>query len=124
MRAVSAPFGRHSDAEWRFLNEHVVRRNADGSLRVHYDPALAVAFRTQPLDQDLELWIIYDAIRGPTLVLRGERSDVLTRQTARAMSERGPAAKVVEVATVGHSPTLIHDEQIEVVCEFLLGLKC
>ncbi len=122
IRIVSAPFGRHSDAEWRFLTEHVVRRNADGSLRMHYDPALAVAFSSQPLDQDLELWNIYDVIRCPTLVLRGELSDALTRQTARAMSERGPAAKVVEIANVGHAPTLIHEEQIEVLCEFLLGL--
>jgi pimeloyl-ACP methyl ester carboxylesterase len=33
LRTVSAPFGSHSDAEWRFLTEHVVRKNPDGSLR-------------------------------------------------------------------------------------------
>jgi pimeloyl-ACP methyl ester carboxylesterase len=40
VRAINAPFGPHSDAEWRFLTEVVVRRNADGSLRMHYDPNL------------------------------------------------------------------------------------
>ena len=108
MRAVNAPFGPHSDAEWRFLTEHVVRKNPDGSLRMHYDPALAVPFTAQPLDKDVELWSFYDSIRCPTLVLRGEQSDLLTRETAQAMSERGPKAKVVEIADVGHAPTLIH----------------
>jgi pimeloyl-ACP methyl ester carboxylesterase len=121
VRTVSAPFGPHTDAEWRFLTEHVVRKNPDGSLRMHYDPALAQVFNAQPVESDVELWILYDAVRCPTLVLRGERSDILTRETARAMTERGPKARVVEIAGVGHAPTLIHEHQIRVVADFLLG---
>jgi pimeloyl-ACP methyl ester carboxylesterase len=120
LRAVHAPFGPHSDAEWRFLTEHVVRKSPDGSLRLHYDPALAAAFGARSY-QDRELWGIYDGISCPTLVLRGERSDLLTRETARQMSGRGPRAKVVEIAGVGHAPTLIRPEQIRVVADFLLG---
>jgi pimeloyl-ACP methyl ester carboxylesterase len=120
VRAVAATFGAHSDAEWRFLTEHVVRRKPDGSLRMHYDPALALAFTAQLLGKDIDLWSVYDAIRCPTLVLHGEQSDVLTPETARAMTERGPKARVVDFANVGHAPTLIHDDQIRVVKEFLL----
>jgi pimeloyl-ACP methyl ester carboxylesterase len=120
VRTVSAPFGPHSDAEWRFLTEHVVRRNPDGTLRMHYDPALAVPFNAEQPHKDIDLWKLYDAIRCPTLVLRGESSDLLTRETAQAMSERGPRAKLVEVPGVGHAPTLIHADQIAIVREFLL----
>jgi pimeloyl-ACP methyl ester carboxylesterase len=119
VRTVSAPFGPHSDAEWRFLTEHVVRRIPDGGLRMHYDPAVAVAVRASV--NAVELWSFYDAIRCPTMILRGEQSDLLTRETAQAMSERGPRAKVVEMANVGHAPTLIHEDQIAVVTDFLLG---
>ena len=42
VRQVSASFGPHTDAEWRFLTEHVVRRQPDGTYRMHYDPAIAV----------------------------------------------------------------------------------
>lgn len=121
VRTVSAPFGPHSDAEWRFLTEHVVRKNPDGSLRMHYDPAVAVPFNAAPAEKDVELWSVYDNIRCPTMVLRGEQSDLLTRETAKEMSERGPNAKVVEIAGVGHAPTLIHHEQIRVVRDFFLG---
>jgi pimeloyl-ACP methyl ester carboxylesterase len=121
VRSVSAPFGPHSDAEWRFLTEHVVRENPDGTLRMHYDPAIAVPFNAEMPHKDVELWKAYDAIRCPTLVLRGERSDLLTRETASKMTERGPRAKVVEIAGVGHAPTLLHGDQIAIVREFLLG---
>jgi pimeloyl-ACP methyl ester carboxylesterase len=121
VRAVSAPFGPHTDAEWRFLTEHVVRRQPDGALRMHYDPALAVPFNTEQPHQDIDLWKLYDAIQCPTLVLRGESSDLLTRETARAMSERGPRAKLVEISGVGHAPTLIHGDQIALVRDFLRG---
>jgi pimeloyl-ACP methyl ester carboxylesterase len=121
VRAVSAPFGPHTDAEWRFLTEHVVRRNADGSFRMHYDPALAVPMAASQPAVDVELWNVYDDVRCPTLVVRGEHSDLLARDTAREMSRRGPRARVVEIAGVGHAPTLIHEDQIALVRDFLLG---
>jgi pimeloyl-ACP methyl ester carboxylesterase len=121
VRAVSAPFGSHTDAEWRFLTEHVVRRNPDGSLRMHYDPAIAVPFSAEPATADLELWKLYDDIRCPTLVLRGEHSDMVARDTIAQMAARGPRAKAVEIPGVGHAPTLIHADQIAIVRDFLLG---
>ena len=121
VRAVSAPFGPHSDAEWRFLTEHVVRRNPDGTLRMHYDPAIAVPFNAQVPHTDIALWPFYDAIRCATLVLRGELSDLLRRDTAAQMAARGPRAKVVEIPGVGHAPTLIHADQIAIVRDFLLA---
>lgn len=121
VRSISTTFGPHTDAEWRFLAEHVVRRNPDGSLRMHYDPAIAVPFNAELPHKDVELWRSYDPIRCPTLVLRGERSDLLTRDVARQMTSRGPRAKVVELPGVGHAPTLLHDDQITIVREFLTG---
>ena len=121
VRAINAPFGPHSDAEWRFLTEIVMRRNGDGSFRFHYDPRLAEPFRKLMPEKDLELWPLWDAIRCPTLVLRGAQSDLLTKETAAQMAERGPKAKVVELAGVGHAPTLLHADQIKVVRDFLLS---
>ena len=120
VRAVSAPFGPHTDAEWRFLTEVVMRKNADGSLRLHYDPKIAEPFRATMPEKDLELWPLWDAIRCPTLVLRGALSDLLTRETCEKMAGRGPKAKVVEIAGVGHAPTLMHEDQIRIVQEFLV----
>jgi pimeloyl-ACP methyl ester carboxylesterase len=120
VRAVSAPFGRHSDEQWRFLTETWLRRNDDGSYRASYDPAIAEPFRATMPEKDMELWPIYDAIRCPTLVLRGAQSDLLSPDTARQMASRGPKARVVEIPEVGHAPTLMQPEQIAIVRDFLV----
>ena len=120
VRAIAAPFGPHSDAQWRRLTETWVRREADGGWRAHYDPRIAEPFRAAMPEQDLDLWPLYDAVRCPTLVLRGALSDLLSHETARDMARRGPRAKVVEIAGVGHAPTLLHADQIAIVRDFLL----
>jgi pimeloyl-ACP methyl ester carboxylesterase len=120
MRTISAPFGPHSDAQWRFLAENWVRRNADGTWQPHYDPQIGDAFRASLPEKDMDLWHFYDAVRCPTLVLRGAQSDLLARSTAEQMRRRGPKAKLVEIFGVGHAPTLLNAEQIGIVREFLL----
>lgn len=121
VRTVSAPFGPHTDAEWRFLTEVVVRRTADGTWRMHYDPRIAEPFRQQITDKDIEVWPLWDAVRCPTLVIRGAESDLLSRETAEQMTQRGPKAKLVELPGIGHAPTLLHADQIALVRDFLLG---
>lgn len=119
VRFVSAPFGPHTDAEWRFLTEHVVRPAPDGTLRMHYDPAIAVAFGAQQPAQDVDLWPVWNAVRCPTLAVRGALSDLLSRATVERMRTSGPRAEVVEIDGVGHAPTLMKPEQIAPVRAFL-----
>ena len=120
VRAISAPFGPHSDAQWRFLAENWVRKGDDGAWRPHYDPRIAEPFRANMPAGDLEMWSAYDEIRCPTLVLRGALSDLLAKNTVNEMSRRGPKARVVEIQGVGHAPSLLHADQIKLVREFLL----
>ncbi len=121
VRAVAAPFGPHTDEEWRFLTEVVVRENADGGYRFHYDPKIAEPFRRDMPEGDMELWPVWDAIRCPTLVIRGAQSDLLSKATAEQMTQRGPKAKLVELPGIGHAPTLLHGDQVSLVREFLLS---
>jgi pimeloyl-ACP methyl ester carboxylesterase len=69
---------------------------------------------------DMMLWPLYEAVRCPTLVLRGAHSDLLSRDTAAEMARRGPKARVVEIPGVGHAPSLLHADQIAIVRDFLL----
>lgn len=120
VRSVSAPFGPHTDAEWRFLTEVVVRSDGDGFV-AHYDPAIAVPYNASLPHRDVVMWPVYDLIRAETLVTRGALSDLLTRETAEEMTRRGPRARLIEFAGVGHAPTFLHDDQIDVVEAFLGG---
>jgi len=117
IRTISAPFGPLTDAQWRHLVETTARRNEDGRWATNYDPAIAQAFNKPPAD--VVLWPFWDQVRSPTLLLRGKQSDLLLSETAREMTTRGPKARLVEFAGIGHAPMLMEQSQIAVVREFL-----
>ena len=118
LRLVSAPFGALTDANWRALTASSVRPRADGHFEMRYDPAIAQSLRLAA-STDLDLWPIYDRLSCPTLLVRGERSDLLAAQTARAMAGRGPRPHIVEVPGVGHAPMFMDEAQIAIVSDFL-----
>jgi pimeloyl-ACP methyl ester carboxylesterase len=119
IRDVSAPFGPLTDPQWHHLAEHSVGRTPSGSWRLNYDPGIAQTFKDLP-QTDISLWPVWDRITCPVLVLRGSASDLLSIDTADAMTRRGPKARVVEFPGVGHAPALMAAEQLAAVREFLL----
>jgi pimeloyl-ACP methyl ester carboxylesterase len=127
MWAVSTSFGPHTPEEWLALSRPMVRPAPEdpSRLALHYDPAIAVPFRSLTREAAAQgealLWQLYDHIRARTLLLRGASSDLLSPQTARAMTERGPRAQLVEFAGVGHAPTLLAQDQRDAVANFLLA---
>jgi pimeloyl-ACP methyl ester carboxylesterase len=117
LRFVYAPFGQLSDAEWRKMAETSMRRRDNGKISSHYDPAVMRVFAEQytPLD----MWDLYESITCPTLVLRGETSDLLLAETAQAMTARGPKARLVTIPGCGHAPYLNDAAQLRVLSDFL-----
>jgi pimeloyl-ACP methyl ester carboxylesterase len=124
MLAISQSFGPHSREQWLALTQPMLRADGDG-FKPHYDPDIAVPFKAVTPEivaaGEAAMWQAYDALRCPTLLIRGAQSDLLSRETALAMTQRGPKARLHEVAGVGHAPTLIAPDQVAAVREFLLS---
>ena len=124
MASISIGFGPHSEAQWMALSRPMLRHDGD-SWHLHYDPKIAVPFGNLTpaiaTAGEQALWAAYDALRGPVLLLRGALSDLLSKPTAQAMTERGPHAQLREIAGVGHAPMLVQPDQVEIVKEFLLA---
>lgn len=124
--SISSSFGPHSEAQWLELCRHMVKPLPQGQsgVALHYDPAIAIPVRnlTQETASQGEaaLWQIYDGITAQTLLLRGMESDLLSPATALQMTVRGPKARLVEFAGVGHAPTLIADDQVQAITAFLM----
>ncbi|NDE89840.1 MAG: alpha/beta hydrolase [Alphaproteobacteria bacterium] len=116
-RAIYADFNIKSDKAWRFFAEKTVRAKPEGGFTLHYDPRIAKAFAD--VKEDVNVWPLYDAVTCPTLLLRGAKSDVLSKEIAQEMTQRGPKAKLVTFADCGHVPALMDDEQIKTVSDFL-----
>jgi pimeloyl-ACP methyl ester carboxylesterase len=121
VRQVSAPFGKLSDAKWRHLTVYCVHQEADGQWAMVYDPGIAEPFRAAFMLPNVDLWPVYEAIRCPTMVIRGAQSDLLDRAVWQGMAARGPKASLAEIPEVGHAPTLLDGAQIAVVRDFLLA---
>ncbi len=124
MWAISTSFGPHTPQQWLALSAPMVKPHPAGGVTLHYDPDIAVPFRAitpeAAAQGEAALWQAYDNIRAQTLLLRGAQSDLLHRDTAMAMTQRGPKAQLVEFPGVGHAPTLIAQDQVDVVTSFLL----
>ncbi len=122
LATIAAGFGTHTREQWLELSRPMFVPEG-GGWRLHYDPAISLAFSMVAPEAaaagEAMLWSLYDAIQAPTLVLRGAESDILGHNVARAMTARGPRAKLVEFPGVGHAPTLVQPEQIAAVEVFL-----
>jgi len=125
IRTIAAPFGPHSDEQWHKLAGDVLREQKDGQWIRHYDPALALAFSSfteeNAAQSEAALWAIYDAIQCPVLLVRGNESDLLSRETADLMTQRGPRAALTELAGIGHAPTFMQPEQIALARDFFIA---
>ena len=122
--SISQGFGPHTREQWLALTRPQLKPDGDGFIG-HYDPRIALPFNavTPELAAAGEalLWQRYDAVRCPTMLIRGAQSDLLSHETAMAMTQRGPKAKLVELDGVGHAPTLVADHQVAIVKDFLLA---
>ena len=123
--SISRGFGPHTREQWLALSRHQIRQESEGRWTQHYDPSIAVPFRstsaTQWSQAEQILWSAYDSLTQQVLLLRGAESDLLSESTAKAMTQRGPRARLVEFAQVGHAPMLVQPEQRRAVVDFLLS---
>ena len=125
--ATSSSFGPHTPAQWLALTEPMVKpmEHCPAYLTLRYDPAIAVPFRSVTPESvaqgEAMLWQLYDNIKAATLLVRGAQSDLLALETAQLMTQRGPKARLLQFAGVGHAPTLVSDDQVQAVTSFLLG---
>jgi pimeloyl-ACP methyl ester carboxylesterase len=122
LRAIAPGFALGSDEQWRELAANSVRPQGDG-LVLHYDPAIGLPLRVLTAEAvaagEQLLWERYDAIAAPTLLVRGERSDLLSAEAAQQMQQRGPRPACVVVPGVGHAPMFFDAPQIAIVRDFL-----
>lgn len=94
--------------DWLGMAKRLYRLNSGGRIVLDYDMRIAEPFRVPGGEAGVDLWPSLAGFRGkPTLILRGERSDLLSDQTVKRMvDEIGDSATAVTVPRVGHTPVL------------------
>ena len=109
----------HRRADWERHARRLCREH-DGSVVFDYDMAIAEPFNQAGPTPDVDMWPLYRMLaQAPLLIVRGERSDLLSAETAEAMRKAAADAKVVTVPGVGHAPDLTEPEAAVAIDEFL-----
>ena len=116
-RKVCAEWGELSDETWMHLTLHSLRPQDGGGFAYHHDPAIGDALRAAGPMQDIEMWQWWRRIECRILVLRGAKSKILPAETAAEMKADG--AELIDYPGIGHTPSLMVDEQIAAVVAWL-----
>jgi pimeloyl-ACP methyl ester carboxylesterase len=106
-------------ADWLRMARRICR-DKGGEIVFDYDPAIAIPFTTTGATPRFDMWPLFIGLaQKPLLVIRGEKSDLLTAAAAEKMRDVAPNAKFAVVAGVGHAPELDEPEAIAAIQEFL-----
>ena len=111
-----------TDDDWRKMAWRAYREDEAGVPRLDIDPGIGRAIREAGAPGG-DLWPAFDALRDiPTLVLRGELSDILSADTLLRMQQRKPDLVSVTVSNRGHVPLLNEPECLTAIDRFIGGL--
>lgn len=108
-RINSAAFPHFTDADWNRFARRSFKPGPDGAPQIDYDPHISRSFSLHALRiASLVLWRGYKRIarQRPTLILRGQTSDILAQATVERMTRTCPTAMHATISGVGHAPTL------------------
>jgi pimeloyl-ACP methyl ester carboxylesterase len=97
--------------QWLVYAKRLCKLTPGGRVVFDYDMRIAEPFRQPGGEADFDLWTAFAGLKGiPTLVVRGELSDLLSPATVERMAAENPALESVTVPRVGHAPTLDEPE--------------
>jgi pimeloyl-ACP methyl ester carboxylesterase len=126
-RAIAAnqggAFPNYSQEDWLKM-AHRVCREEDGEIRFDYDMAIVLPFEVQGAAPKVDLWPLFKRLgEKPLLIVRGERSDLLSVDALEAMHRTVPGLVSVTVPGVGHAPMLDESEAVTAIDHFLGSLR-
>ena len=116
LRQLGSAYGYITDAQWRTLTEHSIRKTPNNTWRLKYDPAITDAFRN--IDGNIDLRTVWQQVHCQTLLIRGGDSDLLTKTVYQEMCDVNHVQGQI-FAGIGHAPLLMNSEQIQVIQNFL-----
>jgi len=115
-------FPDYSDCDWLVWARRVCRE-AEGAIRFDYDIRIAEPFALPPPEPAFDLWPAFETLDGlPSLLVRGEYSDVLEPETAAEMVRRVPTMELVTLPRIGHAPTLEEPEAAAAIDRLLQSI--
>lgn len=97
--------------QWLVYAKRLCKLTPGGRIMFDYDMRIAEPFKLPGGEAGVDLWPLFRSLNGvPSLIVRGELSDLLSVQTVDQMKAENPALESVTVPRAGHAPTLEEPE--------------
>jgi pimeloyl-ACP methyl ester carboxylesterase len=118
-RLFDAQFPKLTDADWREAAK-LTWNDRNGTLTLNYDPKLSRTLEAIDFDRPIPaLWAQFDAlVPMPLMIIRGERTDLLSKATVAEMRARRSKTDFVEVPDQGHPPALRGPDLVRRIAAF------
>jgi pimeloyl-ACP methyl ester carboxylesterase len=111
-------------AFWIAFAKRVFCEDGAGGFVLDYDPQIATSIAGAPGGPAPDLWPLFATLLAiPTLVIRGELSDILMTSTVREMQRRKADLVVATVRDVGHAPFMTEADAWPALRAFLSGTR-
>ena len=113
----------YSLEDWLAMTKRLYKLTQQGRVVPDYDKAIAEPLRLPGGEAGVDLWPALAALANvPTLIVRGETSDILSTATALEMQKRLQRATLVTIPQTGHAPTLDEPEAVAAIDDLLAQL--
>lgn len=105
-------YPRWDKAQWEVFARRLMRE-VEGGVQFDYDPRIADNIVKGADEASMDAWHLLGGLAEvPVTILRGERSDLFTREMADRMVSELPKAELVTIPDVGHAPSFDEAESL------------
>lgn len=119
LKASRHGFNHVPDSRWLEEARHQYLQGED-RVELFYDPALRQPFVESNIEQNPEMWALFDLLADkPVAVIRGESSDILSAETVSEMQQRRPDLLACTLKDRAHVPFLDEPEALQTIQAWL-----
>ncbi len=122
LQRVYGEFGIPNETLFDAFVNHSIMQDDEG-YRMAYDPKILDPLRAETEGftkfQDIDLSELWAAVQHPTLIFRGENSQLLSQENAESMVADRENAWLEVIPGCGHAPSLMEEHQIKKLVNWL-----
>ncbi|UUL83119.1 alpha/beta fold hydrolase [Sphingomonas qomolangmaensis] len=110
--------------QWLVMAKRLYKLTSGGRIVPDYDMKIAEPFRLPGNEAGPDMWGAFRQLKQvPTLLVRGEASDILAAGVAERMLAELPQGELVTVPATGHAPTLDEPEAVAGIDRLLATIQ-
>ncbi len=121
----SIAYPDYTDEDWESFSKNIYKFDDDGKPVAAFDSGTYTPIKDfNAYETPLTIWPVFEAAKSTLyMVIRGELSDILSRECVEKLEAYENVLSTIEVPNVGHAPALTEEIAVNGIRDFLANLK-